>query len=274
MCLPQGGRPGQTPQALLSLSGTCGSSPAAWGRSCSPPLLSQAPAHHRAIGDTFCSPALFPLADTNSHFSCGSGCQTQNCDAASRELLMAEQQQVQQRTAVSLKRHTSSYMAARPSHRARSKGGAYFATLQCSCPSASCCSPRRRKDPLRDAGGPLWHMTTKLLLYVLCLSRYSRAGVTISATSGEHCRAGLHARSIVHGHQHANLQAATYWPGVTLQGYAASFVAMSTPPLVLWEAGSSVMNLPSSCSLRPFRRPVPALCVTVGHAPCTVFAEA
>ena len=39
--------------------------------------------------------------------------------------------------------------------------------------------------------------------------------------------------------QHADLQAATYWPGVTLQGYAASLVAMSTPSLVFWEAGSS-----------------------------------
>lgn len=56
----------------------------------------------------------------------------------------------------------------------------------------------------------------------------------------------------------ADLQALTNWPGVTRQGYAASFVAISTSFLPLCEASNSPMNLPSNCSLRPFNLPVPA----------------
>ena len=47
-------------------------------------------------------------------------------------------------------RQTCSYMPAKPSHKTLSKGGAYLATLQCSCPSAIWSSPSRLKDPLRD----------------------------------------------------------------------------------------------------------------------------
>ncbi len=44
---------------------------------------------------------------------------------------------------------TCSYMPAKPSQSTLSSGGAYFATLQCSWPSAICSSPNRRSDPLR-----------------------------------------------------------------------------------------------------------------------------
>lgn len=54
----------------------------------------------------------------------------------------------------------------------------------------------------------------------------------------------------------SHLHALTYCPGVTRHGYAANLVAIST--LSVFLAEFSAMNLPSSCSLRPFRRPVPA----------------
>ena len=100
-----------------------------------------------------------------------------------------------------------------------------------------------------------------LTAFVLCLSRQSTAFSLTFALNTYSKSLSKIMWLFVYGRQHADLQAATYWPGVTLQGYAASFVAISTPSLVFWEAGSSVMNLPSSCSLRPFRRPVPAECM-------------
>ena len=47
-------------------------------------------------------------------------------------------------------RQTCSYMPAKPSHKTLSRGGAYLATLQCSCPSAIWSTPSRLKDPLQD----------------------------------------------------------------------------------------------------------------------------